>query len=111
MGVNDTLDNREVPPWSQILQNFNRLIPINNNDPTTTTNTNNIVVIGLEYCEAFRAQYNTATIANGPAGMFSTGTNLNAKLMKTNCDGPNHRRHGFSLIQVPVRMYIHNIYY
>jgi hypothetical protein len=92
ISINDYTLN-EIPPWSQIITNFNSIS--NDNEPI-------ILGINNEFCQKFRIKYNQRDIATGPAGMFSSGTNLIAVLMKTNCIGPLRRNHGFNLLQVPV---------
>ena len=83
----------ELPPWSQILENYNSYS--NDDEP---------VVLGLEHCEEFRNSNHPQHVGVGPAGLFSTGTNLVASLFHNNCvrsnDRPNQK---FALIQVPVR--------
>jgi exonuclease VII large subunit len=101
-----TLD--EIPPWSQIISNFNSVTKANNDSNDDENDNDEPVILGLnEYCEDHRNKYkHENNIATGPAGMFSTGTNLIAILMKTNCRSPSTERtraRGFNLIQVPVR--------
>ena len=91
MGISGGILLSELPPWSQILENFNSYSM--DDEP---------VVLGLEQCENFRKKTPTRLLGVAPAGMFSTGTNLIAKLVRRNCVGPQKRIRGFALIQVPV---------
>ncbi|VEU45331.1 unnamed protein product [Pseudo-nitzschia multistriata] len=93
MGVEEDYDLEELPPWSLILDNFH-----------PQTKDDEPIILGLEYCEDFRKMHSPKIIGVGPAGLFSTGTNLIANLMTFNCDGPLKRRGNrkkFSLVQVP----------
>jgi hypothetical protein len=78
---------REVPKWSQILNNYG-----GSNEP---------VVLGLDYCEEYRQTTKKKQRAIGPAGLFSSGTNLLHDLIKSNCDPPGHNPLKFALRQVP----------
>ncbi len=77
----------EVPKFSQILNNYG-----GSNEP---------VILGLEYCEEYRQTIKKKQRAIGPAGLFSTGTNLLHDLIKSNCDPPGHNPLKFALNQVP----------
>jgi hypothetical protein len=74
----------EIPSWSQIINNYGE-------EP---------VILGLERCEAYRNSVAPADRTVGPAGLFSTGTNLIHSLVSHNClkpDGPRRRQpfHGW----------------
>ena len=92
MGISGDVNLSELPLWSQIVENFNSYS--NDDEP---------VIVGMEYCEAFREKTDKRFIGVGPAGMFSTGTNLIASLTRKNCMGPNDRVQKFALVQTPVR--------
>jgi hypothetical protein len=62
----------QVPPWGQILENYGA-------DP---------VILGLDRCQAYRDAVPPEQRMVGPAGMFSTGTNLFFTLMLFNCLPP-----------------------
>jgi hypothetical protein len=64
-----------VPSWSQILDNYG--------------GSDQAVILGLEQCEDYRKTTPLREIALGPAGLFSTGTNLLYQLIKANCQGPD----------------------
>jgi len=94
-------DLEELPPWSQIEENFG--IPFYEN-PSDAGEDDEPVILGLEYCEDFRRSSNPRIRGVGPAGLFSTGTNLINALIRNNCRGPvNQTGHAgkFALIQVP----------
>ena len=91
MGISGDILLSELPPWSQIQENFNSYSM--DDEP---------VILGLEQCEAFRKNTPPRLLGVAPAGMFSTGTNLIATLVRRNCVGPQKRIKGFALIQVPV---------
>ena len=99
----------ELPPWSQIVQNWNSKATQNNNNgkPTSGPMDDEPVIVGLDkYCTQFRAQHHhqQRQIRIGPTGLFSTGTNLIAALLRNNCHGPtDNTRAKFAIIQVPVR--------
>jgi len=93
MGISGEVYLTELPPWSQILDNFN-----------SVTRDDEPVILGLEHCEAFRKKTNPKHIGFGPAGLFSTGTNLINTLGRSNCLGPLGREGmsaKFGLVQVP----------
>jgi len=90
MGISGDVNLSELPLWSQIVENFNSYS--NDDEP---------VIVGMEYCEAFREKTDKRFIGVGPAGMFSTGTNLIASLTRKNCMGPNDRVQKFALVQTP----------
>ena len=84
----------ELPPWSQVLQNYG----------------DKPVVLGMERCKAYRRAVPPSLRIVGPAGLFSTGTNLLWQLMHDNCLSPSRRhinKYGgnhfnrFSQFQVP----------
>ncbi|KAL3918084.1 MAG: hypothetical protein SGILL_004409 [Bacillariaceae sp.] len=96
MGIKQTeldLHKQDLPPWSQILENYG-----GKDEP---------VILGLEYCEEYRKATPLKDVALGPAGLFSTGTNLLYTLLKSNCQSPDQSRYGrqrplkFNLMQVP----------
>ncbi len=91
MGISGDIFLSELPPWSQIEENFNSYSM--DDEP---------VILGLEQCEAFRKNTPQRLLGVAPAGMFSTGTNLIATLVRRNCVGPNKRIKNFAFIQVPV---------
>lgn len=77
---------KEIPPWWQILDNYG-------NEP---------IILGLERCEKFRERVHRRHV--GPAGLFSTGTNLLQQLLFDNCipAPPLKRRpRQFNLYQAP----------
>jgi hypothetical protein len=95
MGISGEVYLTELPPWSQILDNFN-----------SVTRDDEPVILGLEHCAAFREKTKPEHIGFGPAGLFSTGTNLINTLGRSNCMGPLGREGmtaKFGLVQVPVR--------
>jgi hypothetical protein len=59
----------ELPNWEQIIQLYG-------NEP---------IILGLETCTTFQQQIRPQNRMIGPAGMFSTGTNLLTQLLKQNC--------------------------
>mmetsp|Transcript_15499 Transcript_15499/g.28863 ORF Transcript_15499/g.28863 Transcript_15499/m.28863 type:complete len:449 (+) Transcript_15499:273-1619(+) len=83
----------EVPKWSQILENYG-----GKDEP---------VIVGLQHCKEYRRRTKLRDISIGPAGMFSTGTNLLNRLLKENCENPDKTKYGrknplkFNLHQVP----------
>ena len=95
MGISGNILLSELPPWSQIQENFNSYSM--DDEP---------VILGLEQCQNFRKKTPTRLLGVAPAGMFSTGTNLIAKLVRRNCVGPQKRIRGFALIQVPVSTFV-----
>jgi hypothetical protein len=80
-------DFKQLPPWSQILDNFG-------SEP---------VILGLERCEAYRNNVPIERRAMGPAGLFSSGTNVMHNLLLNNCVPPQktRKRIRFNLWQVP----------
>jgi len=46
------------------------------------------IIYGLDTCERFRSSFNLEERFIGPAGIFNTGTNLLAELLKANCEIP-----------------------
>lgn len=90
MGVSGDVKLSELPPWSQIVENFNSYSQ--DDEP---------VILGLEHCEAFRENTDQRYLGVAPAGMFSTGTNLIATLTHSNCLGPLNRTSKFALVQTP----------
>jgi len=91
MRVSGEVKLSELPPWSQIVENFN-----------SYTNDDEPVILGLEQCQAFRETTNVAFLGTGPAGLFSTGTNLIQTLTRMNCEGPTSGSNmRFALVQVP----------
>lgn len=96
MGVamNDTdFDWSQLPPWSQIIANYHD--GGDGDEP---------VLLGLDRCQAFRDSVPPHIRAIGPAGMFSTGTNLLHDLMYENCNPPkgaSRSRKKFDAWQVP----------
>ena len=93
MDVEEDYELEELPPWSQILDNFH-----------PQTRDDEPIILGLEHCPAFRKKHKKRQIGIGPAGMFSTGTNLIAYLLSVNCKGPLGRvgrGSKFALVQVP----------
>jgi hypothetical protein len=62
----------QLPPWGQILENYGA-------EP---------VILGLDRCQAYRDAVPPEQRIVGPAGMFSTGTNLFFTLMLFNCLPP-----------------------
>lgn len=76
----------EMPPWSQIVDNYG-------DEP---------VILGLERCEAYRNMVPEKNRFIGPAGLFSTGTNLLNSLLMKNCNPPPGKGHSkFYFWQVP----------
>eukprot|EP00934_Nitzschia_sp_Nitz4_P005119 Nitzschia sp. Nitz4//scaffold243_size29414//1160//2781//NITZ4_008057-RA/size29414-snap-gene-0.0-mRNA-1//1//CDS//3329543834//5109//frame0 len=71
-------ERQSLPTWSQVVVKFG-------SEPR---------MIGLETCATFREQVPLPFRHLAPAGMFSTGTNLLADLMQTNCILPPPRNHG-----------------
>eukprot|EP00980_Cylindrotheca_fusiformis_P002459 scaffold584_cov132-Cylindrotheca_fusiformis.AAC.12 len=63
---------RNLPPWSQIVSNYG-------SEP---------VIYGLERCQAYRETVSERNRIIGPAGLFSTGTNVVHKLLINNCVPP-----------------------
>lgn len=59
----------KLPTWQQVVQQHGE----------------SPVLIGFDACQRFREQVPEALRTLGPAGMFSTGTNLLSQLMKENC--------------------------
>jgi len=93
MDVEEDYELEELPPWSQILDNFH-----------PQTRDDEPIILGLEHCPAFRKKHKKGQIGIGPAGLFSTGTNLIAKLLSVNCKGPLGRvgpGSKFAVVQVP----------
>ena len=90
MGISGDIKLSELPPWSQIVENFNSYSM--DDEP---------VILGLEHCQAFRETTDKRWLGVGPAGMFSTGTNLVAALTHSNCRAPLNRTRGFALAQTP----------
>jgi hypothetical protein len=81
---NETSAN--MPRWSQILDNYG----------------DEAVILGLERCEAYRSMVPEKKRFIGPAGLFSTGTNLLNNLLMKNCNPPPGKGHGkFYVWQVP----------
>uniref|UniRef100_A0A7S4AHG0 Sulfotransferase domain-containing protein n=1 Tax=Pseudo-nitzschia australis TaxID=44445 RepID=A0A7S4AHG0_9STRA len=110
MDVEEEYKIEELPPWSQILENYNYNSDNSNNNTKNNNNNNNNnnndepIILGLEHCPAFRKQHSKQLIGMAPAGLFSTGTNLIASLLSKNCKGPLGRvgnRHKFAMVQVP----------
>jgi hypothetical protein len=62
----------QLPPWEQILDNYGA-------EP---------VILGLDRCQAYRDAVPPEQRMVGPAGLFSTGTNLFFTLMLFNCLPP-----------------------
>jgi len=92
-------DLEELPPWSRIEENFG--IPFADDDNDSN---NEPIILGLEHCESFRKAHDPRVVAVGPAGLFSTGTNLINTLTRTNCKGPANQTGiaaKFALIQAP----------
>ena len=88
----DDLDQdriHNIPPWSQIISNFG----------------NEAVILGLERCEAYRERVPASKRSVGPAGLFSSGTNVLHNLLLKNCIPPTEMkfksRTSFDLWQVP----------
>ena len=99
----------ELPPWSQIVQNWNSKATHNHNTEHSIKPSEVMeeepVILGLDkYCAQFRAQHqqHPHQIRIGPTGLFSTGTNLIAALLRNNCHGPTKKAR-FAILQVPVR--------
>jgi hypothetical protein len=106
MGVSGDVKLSELPPWSQIVDNFGGG---NDNNGNAEFDDDEPVIIGLEHCEAFRKRTDSKLIGVGPAGLFSTGTNLIHTLTTYNCLGPHDRvgmPHKFALVQVPVSEFV-----
>lgn len=61
------------------------------------------IILGMDRCEAYRRAVPAHVRAVGPAGLFSSGTNLLADLFKKNCDPPKALRFivRFASWQVP----------
>ena len=75
-----------IPRWSQIISNYGP-------DP---------VILGTERCESYRNTVPLNERLFGPAGLFSTGTNVLHALLEDNCHRPKNRLHGkFHVWQVP----------
>ena len=99
-------DLEELPPWSQIEKNFGiPFVPEDENENAAAIDDDDEpIILGLEHCAAFREAHDPELIAVGPAGLFSTGTNLINSLTRTNCRGPANRTgllSKFALVQVP----------
>lgn len=52
------------------------------------------IIYGLDTCTQFQAMQDPADAFIGPAGIFNTGTNLLAELLKANCVIPAKRKRG-----------------
>lgn len=61
-----------IPPWSSIYENFG----------------SNAIILGLERCQAYRDAVSPIDRKIGPAGLFSTGTNVLHNLLIANCLPP-----------------------
>jgi hypothetical protein len=99
MGVSSDVRLSELPPWSQIVDNFGGSRNGGGGDDDEP------VILGLDGCAAFREQTDPDHIGIAPAGLFSTGTSLIYALTASNCLGPNGRMgmaDKFALVQVPV---------
>ena len=75
----------EMPLWSQILATYG-------DEP---------VILGLERCEAYRKMVPEKNRFIGPAGLFSSGTNLLNNLLMKNCNPPPEKKGKFYVWQVP----------
>jgi hypothetical protein len=79
-------DVKQLPPWSQIVSNYG-------SEP---------IIYGLERCQAYRETVPIEKRMVGPAGLFSTGTNVLHRLLINNCSPPPEiREKKFFPWQVP----------
>lgn len=103
-----------LPPWWQVVDNFyawrrrkqrseKRDDDDNSNDATLEEFDGRPIVLGLERCRAYRDHVPPQVRAVGPTGLFSSGTNLLARLMQRNCKPPTPRKFlvRFAAWQVP----------
>jgi hypothetical protein len=107
-------DWSRIPPWSQIIDNYYSSRRVrsrknrddtataggnssgfdhNNNNNSNRNNNNEVdrgpVLLGLERCRAYRESVPPEMRSIGPAGMFSTGTNLLVHMLRENCIPPH----------------------
>lgn len=83
----DKEEYKQLPPWSNIVDNFG-------SEP---------VILGLDRCEAYRQNVPIGKRVMAPAGLFSSGTNVLHDLLLNNCLPPPEirKRLHFNQWQVP----------
>jgi len=106
----DSLEKNEfqdMPPWSQIIENFGggSSISSGNDNGDDDDDERQPVILGLERCQAYRERVPPSKRTIGPAGLFSSGTNIIWNLLSQNCLPPKEMKHksqrAFTLYQVP----------